>query len=829
MEARRLPSALFPAGLALELMTDPWVSEVKWFELDPWALRREQSYLAKNFPDFKLDERALDRGVVRFFGTIKVRPKGGTKRYPVKLVYPDSMPYDVPVVVPLAGAAEWDEFGSLANEPGPKFYSFRHQMPTGGLCLFQGDPREDLADRPNVADVLRRAGRWFMGMSTGHWPPDTIDSELESHFEIGGDIVIEEKSFFDSRFSSRGRLSLVFDFARGHFKTEKYRFLLTCATIEGGVVTGQSASSKLREVFVQTGEHVWDWVDLGKRARITGNIDEGEHCGIWVYLAKEPAPFKTGEALLEEVEKQVPDFWDFLDSTFDVELKVGGQPFVIALCYPSRAGKREVLSLLMRIAEEKEPSGGVLLHLTPASRRQVFGVAIPAVLRCQWLSRDAIFLRNSGVVSNTLEQKTVGILGLGALGSQVADLLNKAGVGRFLLKDHDNVKIANVMRHTAGIRNVGEKKVKAVRNQLYNTNPYVQSETDEIPVSSRDHLEAFLVKCDLVISVMADEKIESLVNEAAVRLGKTVIYGRAMNKCKLGRVFLVRPGIDGCKQCVGLELDEARKDSKRHRFAWLVAKDEESVILHECGRPVIAGSAVDLSFVATLISRISLDFLEGKSLANNHWLWSVEESAATGAKEFSTRSTTVEISENCLECNGTPTIKKVIFPREEMTKLTTEAAADPAVETGGILIGYIKKDEAVVTKVIGPGPKAIRSATIFRRDVEFTQTALDLAESELGQRGQYIGEWHTHLVAVPHPSGTDIASLQGISEAVNYATDCPIMIIAGVNTSIPKVSEVRAWAFPLGQRMARIEIGSLSRETGHTALARLKTWWRKNG
>ena len=87
-------------------------------------------------------------------------------------------------------------------------------------------------------------------------------------------------------------------------------------------------------------------------------------------------------------------------------------------------------------------------------------------------------------------------------------------------------------------------------------------------------------------------------------------------------------------------------------------------------------------------------------------------------------------------------------------------------------------------------PKAIKSATKFEKDIEFAQAELERLATELGDQGRYIGEWHSHLVVDPEPSGQDVGSLTGIAEASNYATRCPVMLIAGFDKEKKEVEKL---------------------------------------
>lgn len=150
---------------------------------------------------------------------------------------------------------------------------------------------------------------------------------------------------------------------------------------------------------------------------------------------------------------------------------------------------------------------------------------------------------------------------------------------------------------------------------------------------------------------------------------------------------------------------------------------------------------------------------------------------------------------------------------EARDTIVSIAESSPEAETGGILIGFVDElRRAVVLRATGPGPKAENSKTLFSRDVEYVQAELERATTELGPRGGYIGEWHSHLEANPQPSALDIESLSGIAVAPNYLTRCPVMIIAGVDPKTRKVASLSSWTFPVGGRMYSVENLSVTTE-----------------
>jgi sulfur carrier protein ThiS adenylyltransferase len=66
-------------------------------------------------------------------------------------------------------------------------------------------------------------------------------------------------------------------------------------------------------------------------------------------------------------------------------------------------------------------------------------------------------------ISKKLRRATVGIAGLGGLGSTVSVALARAGVGRLIIADFDNVEVSNLTRQQYFTDQIGRGKVDCTR------------------------------------------------------------------------------------------------------------------------------------------------------------------------------------------------------------------------------------------------------------------------------------------------------------------------------------------------------------------------------
>jgi sulfur carrier protein ThiS adenylyltransferase len=74
-------------------------------------------------------------------------------------------------------------------------------------------------------------------------------------------------------------------------------------------------------------------------------------------------------------------------------------------------------------------------------------------------------------IHEKLKQATVGIAGLGGLGSTVAIALARTNVGRLVIADFDKVEISNLNRQHYFLDQVGLEKVTALTENLLRINP----------------------------------------------------------------------------------------------------------------------------------------------------------------------------------------------------------------------------------------------------------------------------------------------------------------------------------------------------------------------
>lgn len=128
-------------------------------------------------------------------------------------------------------------------------------------------------------------------------------------------------------------------------------------------------------------------------------------------------------------------------------------------------------------------------------------------------SRTELLIGNDGI--KKLNNAKVAVFGIGGVGSFVVEGLARAGIGNFILIDHDKISLTNLNRQIhATHKTIGEYKVDEMKKRILEINPNAKVETfkefylPECKVKILDETLSYVV--DSIDTVTA--KIELVVN-----------------------------------------------------------------------------------------------------------------------------------------------------------------------------------------------------------------------------------------------------------------------------------------------------------------------------
>ncbi|MGE4543356.1 MAG: sulfur carrier protein ThiS adenylyltransferase ThiF [Pedobacter sp.] len=120
--------------------------------------------------------------------------------------------------------------------------------------------------------------------------------------------------------------------------------------------------------------------------------------------------------------------------------------------------------------------------------------------------------RHTPGVHARIKQATVGIAGVGGLGSPIAVALARSGVGRLVLADYDVVEPSNLNRQMYFIDQIGMFKVEALAATLARINPGVELVTHVMRLT-RDNVATTFGGVDVMVEAFDDPQAKAMLTE----------------------------------------------------------------------------------------------------------------------------------------------------------------------------------------------------------------------------------------------------------------------------------------------------------------------------
>ncbi|MDI3341952.1 MAG: ThiF family adenylyltransferase [Sphaerobacter sp.] len=165
-------------------------------------------------------------------------------------------------------------------------------------------------------------------------------------------------------------------------------------------------------------------------------------------------------------------------------------------------------------------------------------------------ARQAIFAQVGPEGQQRLQQARVCVVGVGALGTHVADTLARAGVGFLRLVDRDVPELTNLQRQVLfdeSDLDKGLPKAVAAARRLAAINSEIEIDARAVDVN-QTNVEGLIEDVDLVVDATDNFEIRYLLNDACVKHGIPWVYGGVIGS--YGMTMTIRPGETPCLRCV---------------------------------------------------------------------------------------------------------------------------------------------------------------------------------------------------------------------------------------------------------------------------------------
>jgi molybdopterin/thiamine biosynthesis adenylyltransferase/rhodanese-related sulfurtransferase len=137
-----------------------------------------------------------------------------------------------------------------------------------------------------------------------------------------------------------------------------------------------------------------------------------------------------------------------------------------------------------------------------------------------------LILKGFGLqTQDKLIQAKVLVIGAGGLGCPVLQYLVAAGVGEIGVADHDKVSLSNLHRQILfGTNDIGRFKVDVVKEKMGALNPDLKMRTWQ-EQWTQQHCVDYFPEYDVIVDATDNFASRYLINDAAVLMGKPVVFG----------------------------------------------------------------------------------------------------------------------------------------------------------------------------------------------------------------------------------------------------------------------------------------------------------------
>ena len=157
-------------------------------------------------------------------------------------------------------------------------------------------------------------------------------------------------------------------------------------------------------------------------------------------------------------------------------------------------------------------------------------------------------IEKSEKIKKKLSESSVGIAGLGGLGSNATVALARAGIGRLAIVDFDIVEKKNLTRQYYFLDQVGKLKIEALRENIEKINPKVMIETHNQKLE-KGSMEKPFTGVDVVIEALdsaetkaafIEEILTKLPNKPIVAASGVAGYGHSdrITTKRLGNLYM---------------------------------------------------------------------------------------------------------------------------------------------------------------------------------------------------------------------------------------------------------------------------------------------------
>uniref|UniRef100_A0A183BUW0 Ubiquitin-like modifier-activating enzyme 5 n=1 Tax=Globodera pallida TaxID=36090 RepID=A0A183BUW0_GLOPA len=180
--------------------------------------------------------------------------------------------------------------------------------------------------------------------------------------------------------------------------------------------------------------------------------------------------------------------------------------------------------------------------------------------KVQWMCTICSGQLQENTTSYQIREKSVVVVGIGGVGSVVAEMLTRCGIGKLILFDYDKVEMANMNRLFYQPHQSGLSKVEAAKDTLSYINPDVEFETYNMNITTMANFQEFAdrikhgalcgAQVDLLLCCVDNFEARMTVNTACNEIGQIWMESGVSENAVSGHIQLMEPGKTACFACL---------------------------------------------------------------------------------------------------------------------------------------------------------------------------------------------------------------------------------------------------------------------------------------
>ncbi|RDI09738.1 ThiF family adenylyltransferase [Flavobacterium sp. AG291] len=357
-----------------------------------------------------------------------------------------------------------------------------------------------------------------------------------------------------------------------------------------------------------------------------------------------------------------------------------------------------------------------------------------------------------GKFCDNITKARILLIGCGALGSNLAELLVRGGIRTIFLEDFDSVGSGNICRANYVLRDIGKSKPESLKNRLLEISPFVNlySLDKKLNSTNLDLLEKDLNEnADIIFDCSTDPEVTYILDNINFK-GRYISLGITNHANEL--------------ICVtGTNLTE----KSNHLYGFF---QNDLPLLYEgagCGYPTFKASFNDIN----CLINIALKYINRKlEIYDDFRDFVISYSEESGEHKIN----------NYISFKQKLSDSNIYISKDILDDIKNHLNHHYPKEFGGVFVGKLFHNSILIEKILIPDDYKNGRTIFVRHPGTLNQRLKSIFDTTKG-KVVYIGEWHSHPDGAPLPSQTDISAMKEISETESINITSPLLMIASIS------------------------------------------------